>query len=200
MKTDGRVKDTRQRILREALARYYRGGYAGISLDDVAESVGVSKAALFHHFKSKQDLFFAVLLEITEEHQRVIEQALAEGTTAQARLRNILRAMTLCPFFDPMKFLADEKDRLSTEQQRAIEQAFYHSLYQPVQRVLEEGLQRGELRLHPTRLGVQVFLNLLLLLPSPGNPAIRQGQAIEQPLRYIDDLLDLFLRGVEAGN
>ena len=196
-KTDGRVKDTRRRIVREALALYYRGGYAGISLDKVAESVEVSKAALFHHFKGgKQELFFTVLLEICDEHQRVVEAAIAEGSDARSRLRNILHSMTRCPFMDPMKFLADERDKLSQEQQREIEQAFHRSLRQPITLVLEEGVQRGELRPHNIRLSVLIFLNLIMLLPSPGNPAIRQGQATDLAL-YIDELLGLFLKGIE---
>lgn len=196
-KTDGRVKDTRQRIVREALALYYRGGYAGISLEKVAESVEVTKAALFHHFKGgKQELFFTVLMELCDEYQRVMEAAIAEGNDTRSRLRAVLRAMALLPFMDPMKFLADERDKLSQEQQGEIEQAFHRSLRQPVTRVLEEGVRQGELRSHTIRLSASVFLNLLLLLPSPGNPAIRQGQAAD-PLPYIDELLDLFLRGVE---
>ncbi len=196
-KTDGRVKDTRQRIVREALALYYRGGYAGISLDKVAESVEVSKAALFHHFKDgKQELFFTVLLEICNEHQRVVEAAIAEGSDTRSRLRNILLAMSRCPFMDPMKFLADERDKLSQEQQREIEQAFHRSLRQPITLVLEEGVRRGDLRPHNTRLGAAVFLNTIMLLPSPGNPAIRQEQVADAS-QYIDELLDLFLKGVE---
>jgi AcrR family transcriptional regulator len=196
-KPDGRVKDTRQRIVREALALYYRGGYAGISLDKVAESVEVSKAALFHHFKGgKQELFFTVLQEICSDHQRIVEAAIAEGSDTRSRLLNMLRSMSRCPFMDPMKFLADERDKLSQEQQRNIERAFHRSLRQPVILVLEEGVRRGELRPHNTRLGAAVFLNTIMLLPSPGNPAIRQGQEPDS-LQYIDELLDFFLKGVE---
>ena len=92
-KQDGRVKDTRQRILREAERLYYQGGYAGISLQDLADTLDISKPALFHHFKSKQELFFETLLEMLESRRRLIEAAIRAGDTTYARLRNILRTM-----------------------------------------------------------------------------------------------------------
>lgn len=191
---DGRTNDTRQRIVREALRLYSQGGYAGISLDTLAKAVGLTKAALFHHFKNKQELFFTLLLALLETYQRSLEAAIAQGSDTRSRLGNILRAMTLCPFFDPMKFLADEKGNLSLEQQREIERAFDAALHAPVQRVLEMGIRAGEVRPHQVALSVRVFLNLLLLLPSPGNPTNRPGQSLES-----ETLLDLFWHGVGAG-
>ncbi len=65
--------------------------------------------------------------------------------------------MTACPFFDPMKFLTDDKGSLSPEQQREIEAAFSRSMQQPIAQVLEEGIQRGELRQHQLTPGVLLF-------------------------------------------
>ena len=48
------------------------------------------------------------------------------------------------PFFDPMKFLTDEKGNLSPDQQRDIEAAFYRSIQQPIAQVLQDGVQRGD--------------------------------------------------------
>ena len=194
-KQNGRVKDTRQRILREAERLYYQGGYAGISLQDLADTLEISKPALFHHFKSKQELFFETLLEMLEGRCRLIEAAIRAGDTTYARLGNILRTMLDSPFFDPMKFLTDEKGNLSPDQQRDIEAAFYRSIQQPIAQVLQDGVQRGELRAHPPLLGTMVFLNLMMLLPSPGHPNTRLSQHME-PEHYIDELLAFFLQGV----
>ncbi len=194
-KQDGRVKDTRQRILREAERLYYQGGYAGISLQDLADTLDISKPALFHHFKSKQELFFETLLEMLEGRRRLIEAAIRAGDTTYARLRNTLRAMLDSPFFDPMKFLTDEKGNLSPDQQRDIEAAFYRSIQQPIAQVLQDGVQRGDLRAHPPLLGTMVFLNLMMLLPSPGHPTTRLSQHME-PQHYLDELLAFFLQGV----
>jgi TetR/AcrR family transcriptional regulator, cholesterol catabolism regulator len=196
-KHDGRVRDTRQRILQEAEQLYYRGGYAGISLQELADLLELSKAALFHHFKSKQELFFETLLEMLEGRRQHIKDAIAQGSDTSARLRNVMRALSNCPFFDPMKFLTEEKGNLSADQQREIDAAFYRSIQQPIAQVLEEGVRCGDLRPHPPLLGVMVFLNLVMLLPSPGHPNTRLGQHMEPP-QYLDELLDIFLQGVGA--
>ncbi len=194
-KPDGRVTHTRQHILRRAEHFYYQGGYAGISLQELADALHISKAALFHHFKTKPDLFYEMLLEMLAHRHHVITGAIAQGDTTATQLHHILRAMKNCPFFDPMKFLTDEKGILSLEQQQEIEAAFYHSIQQPIVGVLNDGIQRGELRPHHTMLSAMLFLNLLMLLPSPGHPNTRLGQQME-PEQYIEELLAFFLQGI----
>lgn len=193
-KHDGRVRDTRQRILREAEQLYYQSGYAGLSLQDLADSLEISKAALFHHFKNKQELFFETLLAMLEGRRLRITDAIAQASDTSARLRNVMYAMSACPFFDPMKFLSDEKSNLSAGQQREIEAAFYRSIQQPIAQVLQEGVRRGDLRPHPPLLGVMVFLNLVMLLPAPGHPNTKLSQQMEP--QYLDELLEIFLQGV----
>jgi len=55
---------TRERILDVALERFTRKGYAETSLREIAEELGVSKAALYYHFASKQDILLALHLRM----------------------------------------------------------------------------------------------------------------------------------------
>jgi AcrR family transcriptional regulator len=48
--------DTRQRILDVALDLFVEQGYEKTSLREIAERVGVTKAALYYHFQSKEDI------------------------------------------------------------------------------------------------------------------------------------------------
>lgn len=194
-KTDGRTTNTRARILQHAELHYYRGGYAGISLQDLADDLGLTKAALFHHFHGKQDLFFAMLQAMLEQRRVRIEAAIAGESDTEAQLRAVLRTLADSPFFDPMKFLTDERGKLRPEQQRAIEDAFARSVQQPIAHVLAAGVERGVLRPHRPELGVMIFLNLAMLLPSPGHPNPRLGSGAD-PSAYIDELLTCFLCGV----
>lgn len=50
-----------RRILNAAARSFARRGYAGTSMADVAESAGVSKATVFHHFRSKRGLYRALI-------------------------------------------------------------------------------------------------------------------------------------------
>ena len=57
----------REKILDAAEGLFARRGFAGVGLSEVAEAVGLGKSSLFHHFKSKVELYAAVLGRIFEE-------------------------------------------------------------------------------------------------------------------------------------
>jgi AcrR family transcriptional regulator len=80
-------EERRAAILESALAVFAERGYHASSIDDIAREGGVSKALIYEHFASKQDLY-AVLLE---QHAGELFSALAEaiseaGRSASARL------------------------------------------------------------------------------------------------------------------
>jgi TetR/AcrR family transcriptional regulator, transcriptional repressor for nem operon len=55
---------TRERLLQAASREIYRSGFQSASLDTILASAGVTKGALYHHFKSKEALGYAVVEEI----------------------------------------------------------------------------------------------------------------------------------------
>ena len=56
--------DTRQRILNVALDLFTEQGYDGTSLREIAEQLGVTKAAIYYHFESKEDILMALHMRI----------------------------------------------------------------------------------------------------------------------------------------
>lgn len=58
---DSRRTDTRERAIEAALGLFARQGYAGTSLREIAERLGVTKAALYFHFRSKEEILTAIL-------------------------------------------------------------------------------------------------------------------------------------------
>jgi AcrR family transcriptional regulator len=69
---------TREHLLDAAAVVFARSGFYGASLDEVASAAGFTKGAVYSNFKSKEDLFVAVL-EDRLDHQRVaVERALDE--------------------------------------------------------------------------------------------------------------------------
>ena len=58
--------NTKELILKEALKQFSQKGYNGTSMSDIAGPLGISKAALYKHFKSKQQIFDEII-----EHSEV---------------------------------------------------------------------------------------------------------------------------------
>ena len=69
----------RDRILEAAMTVFRRHGFRRSSIEETAEAAGLTRQALYHHFKSKEALFRAVI-------ERVHDGALADGAAA-ARTR-----------------------------------------------------------------------------------------------------------------
>jgi AcrR family transcriptional regulator len=65
----------RDRILQAAMTVFRRHGFRRSSIEETAETAGLTRQALYHHFKSKEALFRAVI-------ERVHEAALAAGEVA----------------------------------------------------------------------------------------------------------------------
>ena len=55
---------TRERLLQAASREIYRSGFQSASLDTILASAGVTKGALYYHFKSKEALGYAVVEEV----------------------------------------------------------------------------------------------------------------------------------------
>jgi AcrR family transcriptional regulator len=68
----------RDRILEAAMTVFRRHGFRRSSIEETAEAAGLTRQALYHHFKSKEALFRAVI-------ERVHDGALADGAAAAER-------------------------------------------------------------------------------------------------------------------
>jgi AcrR family transcriptional regulator len=55
---------TRERLLQAGYREIYRSGFQSASIDTILAATNVTKGALYHHFKSKEDLGHAVIEEI----------------------------------------------------------------------------------------------------------------------------------------
>ena len=76
-------KDTRERILDVALDLFTEQGYDGTSLRQIAEQLGVTKAALYYHFESKEDILRALHMRLHEFGKDALNSAGDEPMTLE---------------------------------------------------------------------------------------------------------------------
>ncbi len=86
-----REQGTRERILDVALELFTDEGYDRTSLREIAERLGVTKAALYYHFPSKADILFALHLRMHALIEEPLEQ-LGSGPVTLDRWEAFLAA------------------------------------------------------------------------------------------------------------
>ena len=73
-------KNTKEKILEEALKLFARSGYMGTSMNDIASQLGVTKAALYKHYSSKQEILDSIVERMNQmDRERSKEYEMPEG-------------------------------------------------------------------------------------------------------------------------
>lgn len=115
----------REALLREAVAAFNQKGFHATSLDDIAASLGVTKAALYHYFPNKHALLFQAFTEALRVAFASLEEAKRKGGTGleklQATLEGYLRValgeLSRCVILTEEHALLPE-DKLNIVEQR----------------------------------------------------------------------------------
>jgi AcrR family transcriptional regulator len=84
---------TRQHILRAALKRFARCGYAATSVQHIVDAAQVSKPALYYYFEDKARLFQALVDQAHDERYRLMQEAAKQGATVGEKLEEIVAAV-----------------------------------------------------------------------------------------------------------
>ncbi|MFD9036448.1 TetR/AcrR family transcriptional regulator [Streptomyces sp. NPDC059567] len=82
--------NTRQRIQDVALELFAEQGYEKTSLREIAEHLDVTKAALYYHFKTKEDIIIGIFQDLTRPVDELIAWAREQPRTLEVR-EEILR-------------------------------------------------------------------------------------------------------------
>jgi len=142
----------RDKIIDAAEQLFARRGFAGVGLSEVAEACGLGKSSLFHHFKSKVDLYAAVVGRILEQIDQRMTRALAAGGAPLARIDRWLD--TLVDFLgeDPaharllLRSLFEDDDLTGTSVEEQHVDALTKRILATASDLLREGMAAGQLR------------------------------------------------------
>jgi AcrR family transcriptional regulator len=81
--------DSRQRFIDVALRLFTQRSFAGTSLQMIADELGVTKAAVYHHFHTREDLLNAVVEPVLEQLRAIVDAA-EKQRTVHARAEHML--------------------------------------------------------------------------------------------------------------
>ncbi|HEY1826775.1 MAG TPA: helix-turn-helix domain-containing protein [Acidimicrobiales bacterium] len=128
-------RTTRDRILDAALDLFIEKGYDKTSLREIAEQLGFTKAALYYHFTSKDDILMALHLRIHEVGRQALV-ALGDGPVTLVRWESMLDEVI-------EQMLDNRKIFLLHERNRAALEALHHEDHDEQHDDLEALISRG---------------------------------------------------------
>ncbi|HET6568795.1 MAG TPA: TetR/AcrR family transcriptional regulator [Rhodothermales bacterium] len=143
-----RPEERPDEILDAALDEFGKSGLAGTRMEDVARRAGLSKGALYLYFKTKDDLFRAVVRRTIEEHALVVSEA-AVGETATKKLRALIPVLwsrLRCQSFSTIYRLIYAELHNFPDLTRFYAEEIAGHTTRIIADVLREGVERGEFR------------------------------------------------------
>src|SRR5215468_10180455 len=90
-----RGRDTRARLRELALQLFAEQGYEKTSLREIAEQLGVTKAALYYYFKSKEDIVRSLVEDYVADMDALIAWARAQPRSPDTRAEIVRRYLRI---------------------------------------------------------------------------------------------------------
>jgi AcrR family transcriptional regulator len=165
-------------------------GVRGASLQDIAREAAVTKPTVYYYFTDKSALFTAVVCSVLEEHGAALKTAARRGGRSRDRLISALAYLIEARCSGP-RLLREGGVPLTVDQNSQARSAFFRHFFAPLQQILDDGVQAGELRQMDTAFAAQALLNLLD--PWTGRDSLPGGR---EPQELAADIVGLIVDGI----
>lgn len=153
-------EETVRKILDTAERLFIEKGYERASLQEIIDETGLSKGAIYHHFASKEDIFYSVCDRIGRRNGEVLSQvrddpALNGLEKLRAMFKASLQPERQAKMFCMMPYLMDNAKFLVTEMRSIFTEVVPYF----VEPVIRQGMADGSIRTdHPKELAEAMMM------------------------------------------
>jgi len=187
------MSDIRQQILTTAKGLLIEHGYHGLSMRQIAEAVGVSKAALYYHFKDKEEILLAILVAYLEEIEAVIDSVEAESTNSRERVLMLIESVLSQPAEERavIRLSSQEMAQLSAPARATFIRAYHDKFINKIRSLLQAGMNGGNLRPMDPNVATWTLLGMMYPYFYPAHTA-----DVPPPADVAEQLASIFLDGM----
>lgn len=162
-------------IVSHAAKLFADSGFAGASMQDLASAVGITKASLYHFFKDKEEIHSTVVLIALEGLNRLVDERVAEQTSAVDRVDAFCRAHAdyLASNADFYVAAAIGYKSITDPQARRNARSLRTGYEQKLRDIIAAGIEAGEFRELDAQLGARAIISCLNWMARwwrPGGP------------------------------
>jgi AcrR family transcriptional regulator len=146
--TAARRRIVENEIVEHAARLFAERGFAGTSVQDIADAVGVSRPALYYYFKSKDELLANLVTEVTEGAAAQIRAVARDvNTNATERLQSIAQLLASWRAEQPGRFLLlVRSESVLPPDLAGVNERAKRSTLRELTKVIEQGIAAGEFR------------------------------------------------------
>lgn len=91
MKREEKSKNSREKIVKAAFALFGEKGYDATTTQDIIEKTGLSRGAMYHHFKSKEEILHSISEMLNKETERYLQDLVDDNSlTAQQKISKLI--------------------------------------------------------------------------------------------------------------
>lgn len=183
-----------EQILKIAKRLFINKGYYGLAMREISDELGVSKAALYYHFKDKEQLFLAILKAYLDEMEAGINSIITETTSGGERIRKFAEYVLSQPAEQraTIRLASQEISHLSPDSRKAFGKIYQDKFVGKIQSMLQAGMETGEFRAVPIEVATWTLLGMMY-------PYFYPAHTGENPVpaETIHEIVDIYLKGIE---
>jgi len=186
----------RQSIQEAVIRLMCREGLRSVTMERVAQEVGIAKGTVYLHYRDKQELLDSVKETALEPLRTKVDEIFRGAASPERKLRAF--ALRYLTYFDErrdlFRILLYEREVVRVQGSRYQTDRYRH-LVDEASRVIRDGIRDGSFRDVEPRLVAAMFVESVIAI-------VNQRLLTDRPASVEDDATligDVFLRGIASG-
>lgn len=174
------VIDRKKLILEAATRSFSLFGYKATTMEQVAKLANVGKGTIYTFFKTKEELFDAIITTLIADIREAVESVMDESTPLQEKVNRVLvkvhefrgtHALTI-------KLIQEERE-MGTQTVIEAMQRVEHSIIQYMKGIIQKSIDQGEIKPCDPEITAFVMLKMYFSLTldwQKSHPPLEQGE------------------------
>jgi AcrR family transcriptional regulator len=185
----------REQILDAARILFIQQGYHGLAMRQISESVGVSKAALYYHFKDKEELFLAILNLYLNEIEGILDEIQSKPISSSEQIRTFVEYILGQPAEKRavMRLGSQEMSQLSANSRKVFGITYHEKFIGKLIVIIKTGIESKEFQSLNAEVATWALLGIMYPYFYPADA--RKGEPV--PAHVIDEIVTIYLKGIE---
>jgi AcrR family transcriptional regulator len=183
----------REQILSTAKSLFIQQGYHGLAMRQISDALGVSKAALYYHFKDKEELFLAIINGNLAELESAIDLIHSKPVSCREKIILFVEHVLEQPAEQRamIRLASQEMSQLSAMARKKFDKTYHDQFIGKLQAIFQAGVENGEFRPIDSAIATWALLGIMY-------PYFYPAHTGATPVRpeIIRQIISIYMNGV----